>query len=364
MKPGDVLLGVIATIGTVSLVTNRFDKLTGSCKIAIVRPRLVESEYLAAYFISLAGQRELHRRARGTVQTGVILPDLKAMPIPLLDDKTRAKVRTVVQSAYAQSRRGEDTYSEAKEILESALGLDKLDLSTRMFFERSYANVNAAERLDAEFACVPELLSVWNPSCAVKPLGDLTVSRSVKNGITPAATEYGSTGVPIIKVGDITNFGAAEFGGDYVSSGTKSLNTAKGHIRPGDVLVLAAAHHIRYIGKAGFLEAWPDAQGKCQCVGELIAIRPSDSIRGEVLTCYLNTPAIRSQVQRLVRGMSAHLYPTDLKTLPIPLIDSELQLKIVVKVRESLEARREAGRLMARAKGLVEEAILGERGAG
>ena len=67
MKSGDVLLGVIATIGAVSLVTDRFETLTGNCKIAIVRPQKIESEYLAAYFMSLVGQRELIRRARGTV---------------------------------------------------------------------------------------------------------------------------------------------------------------------------------------------------------------------------------------------------------------------------------------------------------
>ena len=65
MRPRDVLLGVVATIGTVSLVTDRFGKLTGNCKIAVIRPREVDGEYLAAYFASPVGQRELHRRARG-----------------------------------------------------------------------------------------------------------------------------------------------------------------------------------------------------------------------------------------------------------------------------------------------------------
>lgn len=75
--------------------------------------------------------------------------------------------------------------------------------------------------------------------------------------------------------------------------------------------------------------------------------------------CYLNTPVIRLQVQRLVRGMSAHLYPNDLKTLPVPIVEARIQEQIVSKVRESFEARREARRLLEEAKAMVERAILG-----
>jgi hypothetical protein len=359
MRPGDVLLGVVATIGTVSLVTDRFGKLTGNCKIAIVRPRAIESEYLAAYFSSLVGQRELHRRARGSVQTGVILPDLKAMLIPTLDEATRAAIVKKVKAAYSSKMKAKETYAEAEGLLESVLGLDKLDLSPRLFYERSYADVQAAARLDAEYACVPDLLSVWTPPCPVLPLSDRSISKWVANGATPASDEYGSSGIPILKVGDLTNHGSIDFGGEYVIPGTKTLKTNKGEARPGDLFVLAAAHHVSYIGATGILEDWPDDQRRCQFVGELVGIRVAGAVAAEVLGCYLNSPSVRMQTQRLVRGMSAHLYPSDLNTLPIPILPQSTQAKIAVKVRESFDARHEARRLLDEAKAMIEQAIVG-----
>jgi len=131
----------------------------------------------------------------------------------------------------------------------------------------------------------------------------------------------------------------------------------KGSIQPGDLLILAAAHHVRYIGKAGLMTEWPDAQKKCQCVGELIAIRPSRFIRGEVLMCYMNAPAIRAQVRRLVRGMSAHLYPTDLRELPVPKIEETIQDQIAILIHKSFAARKDTQAMLATAKRAVEIAI-------
>jgi hypothetical protein len=41
MKLGDVLLSIVGTIGSVALVTEKYQHLTGSCKIAIIRPKSV-----------------------------------------------------------------------------------------------------------------------------------------------------------------------------------------------------------------------------------------------------------------------------------------------------------------------------------
>src|SRR5882757_897375 len=47
MFPGDVLVGIVGTIGTVGLVTDRHEKLTGNCKLAIIRPKSLPGEYIA-----------------------------------------------------------------------------------------------------------------------------------------------------------------------------------------------------------------------------------------------------------------------------------------------------------------------------
>src|SRR5467141_3924010 len=56
MHAGDVLLGIVGTIGSVGLVTARHSKLTGNCKLAIIRPSKLPAEYIAAYLTSRIGQ--------------------------------------------------------------------------------------------------------------------------------------------------------------------------------------------------------------------------------------------------------------------------------------------------------------------
>jgi restriction endonuclease S subunit len=86
MFPGDVLVSIVGTIGSVGLVTDRHGKLTGSCKLAIIRPHALPAEYVAVYLASRPGQNEIERRIRGAVQMGLILPDMKEIPVPIPDN--------------------------------------------------------------------------------------------------------------------------------------------------------------------------------------------------------------------------------------------------------------------------------------
>lgn len=60
------------------------------------------------------------------------------------------------------------------------------------------------------------------------------------------------------------------------------------------------------------------------------------------------------------------MYPAistaDLMKIPIALPDDATRKRIVSKVRESIDARRESRRLLDEAKAMVEEAILGAKG--
>ena len=151
MLPGDVLLGIVATIGTVSLVTDRHGKLTGNCKIGIIRPKNLESEYIATFLASSVGQREIQRRVRGSVQTGLILPDLKGIPVPVLPKSIRGEVSQIVREAYEMRVKGEHSYAEAESLLMQALHVGMLNLEPRLFYERRYRDVCKAVRFDAEY---------------------------------------------------------------------------------------------------------------------------------------------------------------------------------------------------------------------
>lgn len=352
IKPGDVLLGVVATIGTVSLVTDRFSKLTGNCKIAIIRPRSIESEYLAAYFISLVGQRELHRRARGSVQTGVILPDLKAMPIPTLDAATRKSIKRTVDLAYESQGKAEATYAKAEALLESALGLDKLDLTPRLFYERTYADVQAAARFDAEYFQPPKKAVLDSlAKMPGQPLRDQF--RSVRQLWQPdqvGATEQ-------VRNFDLTS-ALQPFLDETVEPATRdTIASTKKKLKPGDLVVSRLRSYLKEI--AVVLDAGP-----VPMVGstEFIVLRPQKgAIRVEALLVYLRSRYVQTILKWCQDGSNhPRFHEDELLDLRIPDVVGKHQDKIAAKVKASINARRESQRLLDEAKAMVEKAVLGE----
>lgn len=354
MKDGDVLLGVVATIGTVSLVTGRFDKLTGNCKIAIIRPRSIESEYLAAYFISPVGQRELHRRARGTVQTGVILPDLKAMPIPLLDDATRGKVKQKVEAAYAARRQAKDAYAEAEALLESTLGLDKLDLTPRLFYERPYADVQAAARFDGEYYQPPKMAVLDALSkMPGQPVSDQY--RSIRQLWQPDTAGVSEQ----VRNYDLTD-ALHPFLDQTVEPATRdTIASTKKKLKPGDLVVSRLRSYLKEI--AVVLDTGP-----IPMVGstEFIVLRPQKgAVRVEALLVYLRSKYVQTVLKWCQDGSNHPRFDEmELLSLRVPDVVRDHQDEITAKVQASIQARRDAQRLLDEAKAMVENAILGEAG--
>jgi type I restriction enzyme S subunit len=351
MWPGDVLLGIVATIGTVSLVPDRFDKLTGNCKIAIVRPHQIESEFLAAYFLSPVGQREIHRRARGTVQTGVILPDLKALPIPLLSDSVRDGVVEKVKAAYNRHKRSKVAYSEAETLLESVLGLDELDLTPQLFYERRYSEVEEAGRFDAEYYQPPKKAVLD----ALARMPGSTVGeqyRSIRQLWQPEKAEPGE----YVRNYDLTD-ALQPFLDETVEPTTPdTIASTKKQFEAGDLVVSRLRSYLKEI--AVVLNT-----GDVPMVGssEFIVLRPgAGAIRVEALLVYLRSRYVQTVLKWCQDGSNHPRFDQkELLTLPVPDVVCDNQEEITDKVKESITARREARQLLEEAKTMVEKAILG-----
>src|SRR5690606_29836892 len=67
LRRGDVLLSIVGTIGELSLVKSA-QEATCSCKLAILRPKKISAEYLAAYLASKYGRVLTKRWTRGAIQ--------------------------------------------------------------------------------------------------------------------------------------------------------------------------------------------------------------------------------------------------------------------------------------------------------
>lgn len=345
MRPGDVLLSIVGTIGAVGLVTDRFTKLTGSCKIAIVRPReVIQSEYLAAFFLSQVGQREIHRRVRGTVQTGVILPDLRDIPIPILPPSIRSNTVARMASAYACRKKADILCKEAEYLLASALGLQELDLAPHVSFERSYVDVKLAARLDAEYfnPRVQTLITALSRD-------GLTISDVAKLAKRPfKALPDGE--FQYIEISDVSSSrGVADC--QPVAS-EEAPSRAKWVVKSGDVITST----VRPIRRLSAMIT--DDQDGSVCSSGFAVLSPQ-GIAPELLLVYLRLPLV---CELLDIHTTASMYPAIatevLMKLPVALPDRATAQQIVIKVQESVSAWHEARRLVRTAAAMIEQEML------
>jgi type I restriction enzyme M protein len=169
-----------------------------------------------------------------------------------------------------------------------------------------------------------KLLSSGSTSSESKAtLGDFIDSATT--GRTPARQAYTETGMFILKVGNLSGRGidweARER--NFVSD-TEAVRRKRNPLltlRRGDVLLTSSAHASRYIAKkvdiVDQIPAELEATG-ITYVGELIMVRAKQNVDPFVLLAVLRHPTVRDRLQRLVRGQTAHLNPSDLLTVPCP----------------------------------------------
>lgn len=343
MKPGDVLVGIVGTIGSVALVTERHGKLTGSCKLAIVRPHALASEYVAAYLASTPGQNEMQRRIRGAVQMGLILPDLKDIPIPIPSDSQSKLIVGVVRASQIQRTNATRHYAEAEALLLSSLGLNKLDLSPSLFYVRHYSDSITAGRVDAEY---------FSPRYQ-RVLNHLRQGGQTIGDVAPLAerkfqAEAGAT-FSYIEIGNLAGNGEARA---EMMDGGDAPSRAQWIVQPGDVI----SSTVRPIRRLSALISKEQAGHVCSSG---FAVLHPTGIEPEVLLVYLRLPIV---CEILDLHTTASMYPAipveQLLRIPIALPATSVRDRIVDKVRAAFAARREAARLLDEAKSTVERLIL------
>lgn len=121
----------------------------------------------------------------------------------------------------------------------------------------------------------------------------------------------------------------------YEKAGDRSLKV-------GDVCLTAAAHKPRYVGlKVDLVDSLPEYGAVPSA--ELLVIRSRDAalLPPEVILFFLRSKDGYSRIQEMVRGSTAHLYPSDLENIEIPLPFTKKQ---VTDIRESFAAAAKAHR--------------------
>ena len=339
-------------------------------QVAIVPPE-VRRAYLSTEFIVLRGQRQkevgflLPFILSGPVQTilawsqdGSEHPRFNervllgvTIPAPVLA-MTEELNEFIAQAAKAYAK-GRTAFANAEALFVSALGLDKLDLTPRLFYERPYAEVQTAARFDAEYFqpaheavidCCRDYSNGW------ATIGDLMTS--IVNGVE--CREFVDHGVPYLRVGDIDGLRINTQGARTIADADARSLRSKISLKTNDVVMVRSGS----IGQAAVV---PAAAHDSILSSHLIRLRPNEpvQIRPLCLALLLSSPVGIEQTKKHNNGaVVPELSQSALKQFVVPLLCAGLQNEIEALIRQSHDAADEARGLVDEAKALVEDAIL------
>lgn len=359
--PEDVLLSIVGTIGSLSLVPKDAPSLTGSCKIAILRPRKerISSEYLAAFLASRYGQFQIHRQTRGAVQMGLILEDMRFIRVPRLGAAEGA-IRQNVEKAYEALVQARTCYGSTQNILEEELGLDDIDLSHCVGYKTHLAELFHARRWDSEFY-KPKYQRVIDAVLKAKkvkverfvPVGQLV--SYLTNGHTPLYHDLGVGEVLFLTAEHVSDF-RLDFGTDKrilrLHHETELARTA---LHDGDILVTIKGK----VGNCAVVRNCPQAANINQ---DVALIRLRNGIHPYFFAAWFNSLMGQQLVeQRSTGGINPFLGLGNLRGMRFPVLDQKEHDRIGDLVQETVEnaykAEREAADLLEQAKRRVEELI-------
>lgn len=169
----------------------------------------------------------------------------------------------------------------------------------------------------------------------------------IQTGKTAARGAYTTSGVRIVKVKNVRGNGIDWSEKFCVSEEFYRSAKKKASLQLYDLLMLCSAHNASYIGRTDIVLDFPKDvetdEGRCLSVGELIIIRAdSELVNPEYLLAFLRLGVTQEKIQRMVKGQSAHLYPTDLGELEVVLPPRRIQDEIAELNREAEATYRSA----------------------
>ena len=352
LKPGDVVMTRSgANFGDTASFFGESEDVYACADCLVIRPKDISSGYLSTFLNTRIGRGLLDRGSYGAAQPHIAPTYLRELRIPRFG-KLETDVDAYVRGAHQKTKDAATIYAEAEALLESALGLDKLDLTPRLFYERPYANVQAAERFDAEYFQPPKM-AVLNALAKMPGQAVRDQYRSARQLWQP--DEGGAA--EQVRNYDLTH-ALQPFLDETVEPATHdTIGSTKKKLKPGDLLVSRLRSYLKEI--AVVLDTGP-----IPMVGstEFIVLRPQKgAVRVEALLVYLRSKYVQTVLKWCQDGSNHPRFREgELLNLRIPDVVRDHQDEIVVKVQASIQARREARRLLDEAKAIVEKAILGD----
>lgn len=350
---GDVLLSKVGSIGIAAVVPDDAPEFNIFVSLAVIKGiHGVDPFYLSAFLNSRFGRVQAFRQAKGISQPDLHLQEIREFLVPVPDQASQNLIKSLLLQAKQKRSQSIALYAEAENLLLHELGLDTLDLSHELTYERDFKEVAAADRFDAQYFH-PEKQHVLEQLAKLPGKPVSYHFESINETLAPPATETGEH-IQNYDLDDALRF----FLDDIRPMPSHELGSMKKRFKRGDVVVSRLRSYLKEIAVA-------ETSLESNCVGssEFIVLRSTETkqLSPELLVVYLRSSPVQKILKWCQNGSNHPRFNEDeMLSIKVPERIFTVQDEVNSIIRKAIQCHSDAKQLLEDAKRQVERLILGE----
>lgn len=355
VRRGDILIARSGSFGFAAIYLE--NQIINSADIIIVKlndPR-IDPLFAVTFMNTKYGKNQLIRFASGGVQGHVNLRILEEFCLPIFGKAAQKEVSVKVQGAYDALKTSAESYQQAQHLLESELALNNLSFQKPVGYIARFSDLKQSLRLDAEY---------FDPvaSSIVKRISTfdhvrLGANCNVGNGFPWNSKKFfeDNSGEPVVR---IRNIRPSHIDVENLSSIDPKYARNIGFPKAKERDIVVGMDGIKYF-YASLLEGGCYVNQRVAHLTWNIGAR----ISPEYATFIINSGVGQAQLLRdmTVATTVGHITNRNIFNLLIPIVSDPFHRQITDLVRQSIDKKQEAKKLLDKAKTrvgqLIEEAV-------
>lgn len=339
---GDVLIIKTGDIGKSAVVPDNMPEANISVHICRVKLKEDYNPYFVSAFINgKYGYSQIERRSIKTTRPEIKLIEIRDIQIPKMSGEFDSLIESITRQAMTARADSESLYAQAQSILNDAIHFTPRnpDANTSVV---SFSQVFSTGRMDAEYFMpkYDELLAHLRDNPKIGSSCNIHGANfTPRKGIQYRYIELADVGTS----GNIT--------GATVADGSELPTRARRIVHAGQVIVSSIEGSLQ---SCALITSEYDG---ALCSTGFYVI-DSDMYNSETLLLLFKSPMIQSLMKRGCSGtILSAISENELRKIPMPYIDFDIQQTISEHVRDSFTLRKESERLIALAVKSVELAV-------
>lgn len=351
LKPGDIVLSKIGTVGRLSVIPEELGEVNiseNNIGLRLSNLSHAQKVFLLVFLLGRFGQRQLKRKASGNIQLKLNVSDVEEIKIPTVPPSVHTQICQMYDQAVEQIHRSNVLYSQAEKVLLKDLELEDFEEDGEPWSIVQLSEIKAAHRVDAEyFQPKYEKLKEKLGQYGAKPMSEI-VQNVAATFVPQTDKKY-----RYIELANI-NASIGVIDGFTEVSGKEAPSRARRLLKAGDAIVSSVQGSLGKVALVGKEHA-----GDIASTGGF-QFR-STYVLPEVLLVLAKSIILQFQMEQRCAGTILTAVPKgSIEDILIPVLPETTQQQIAALVRASHAARARARELLEQAKRTVEECV--ERG--